>query len=72
MQLQAIGELPEGTAGKSLTDFKDAGRIAPWAKEAVELFVITGVISGSRGMLFPEATSSRAQMTQLLYNILAK
>ncbi|HYE83774.1 MAG TPA: S-layer homology domain-containing protein, partial [Clostridia bacterium] len=70
--LKVTGQLPEGKAGKALTDFSDAGRITPWAKDAIALFTETGIISGSNGRLSPEDTGSRAQMAQLIYNLLSR
>jgi len=51
--LKVIGKLPEGTAGKSLTDFSDAGQVASWAKDAMTLFVQTGTVGGNSGKLSP-------------------
>lgn len=68
--LKAIGELPEVTAGKELTAFSDTERIAPWAKDAMTLFAGTGTISGDGGKLSPSETTNRAQMAQVLYNLL--
>lgn len=65
--LKAIGELPEGTSGKTLPAFSDAGQIAFWAKDAMTLFAETGTIGGSGGKLTPKDTSTRAQMAQVLY-----
>jgi len=70
--LKIIGELPAGNSGKILSDFSDAEDIAPWARGAMKLLVETGVISGSGGKLLPKETTTRAQMAQILYNLLAK
>jgi uncharacterized repeat protein (TIGR02543 family) len=70
--LKAIGELPEGTSGKSLSDFRDTDMIAAWARDAMTLFVETGTIGGSGGKLTPTDTTTRAQMAQVLYNLSAK
>lgn len=68
--LQAIGELPVGTSGRNLDSFSDAGQIASWAKPAIKLLVETGTVSGSEGLIKPVAGSSRAEMAQVLYNLL--
>jgi len=68
--LQAIGELPKGKSGQGLDSFGDAGQIASWAKPALKLFVETGMVSGSNGLLMPLSGSSRAEMAQVLYNLL--
>lgn len=70
--LEVIGRLPEGTAGKSLSAFSDAGQIASWAKDAMKLLVETGTVSGNTGKLYPEGTTTRAEMAQVLYNLLSK
>jgi len=36
------------------------------------LLVETGTISGSGGKLFPTSTTTRAEMAQVLYNMLSK
>lgn len=70
--LKAIGQLPEGTAGKSLSDYSDSEKIASWAKDALTLLVQTGVIHGNNGKLFPTDTTTRGEMAQVLYNLLSK
>ena len=70
--LKVIRRLPEGTAGKPLSSFADAENVASWAKEAMTLLVETGTISGNRGKLSPTNTTTRAEMAQVLYNLLSK
>lgn len=71
--LNVMGELPADAAtGKSVTDYSDAAAIAPWAMDAMKLFVGTGTVSGSEGKLAPENMSNRAQMAQLLFNLLSR
>lgn len=84
--LKVIGQLPgihgravseaddqlQGDSGKTLDQFTDAGDIAPWAVEAMKLLVETGTVSGSNGKLNPTGTTTRAQMAQVLYNLLSK
>jgi hypothetical protein len=72
---QAIGEAddqPTNYSGKTLTDFIDAGDIAPWARVAMKRLVEAGIISGSGNRLSPKDTASRAQMAQVLYNLMSK
>lgn len=71
-QLQQGTKLPDGSSGKTLTDFTDAGRIDSWAEAAMTLLVKTGIAGGSGGKLSPTATATRAEMAQVLYNLLAK
>lgn len=70
--LKAIGQLPGGASGRTLSSFNDAGEIAPWAKEAMKYLVETGTISGSSGKLNPGDIATRAQMAQMVYNLLSK
>jgi len=64
--------LPQGDSGKSLSSFSDAGQIASWAKDAMALLVETGVVSGNNGMLTPTSTATRAEMAQMVYNLLSR
>lgn len=70
--LKAIEQLPEGDSGKNLSDFTDAGDIASWANDAMTLLVKTGIAGGSNGALNPSGTTTRAEMAQVLYNLLGK
>ncbi|MCL6558465.1 MAG: S-layer homology domain-containing protein, partial [Firmicutes bacterium] len=70
--IKAIGQLPTGTSGKALSDFTDASNVADWAEEAMTLLVKTGTIGGSNGALAPLSTTTRAEMAQVLYNLLGK
>lgn len=76
--LNVIGQLPQeqklpvGSSGKTLSDFSDADNIASWAKDAITLLVKTGTVSGSGGKLSPTDTTTRAEMAQVLYNLLMK
>ncbi|HWQ79509.1 MAG TPA: S-layer homology domain-containing protein [Anaerovoracaceae bacterium] len=70
--LKEIGRLPEGTSGKPLSSFNDADGVASWAKEALTLLAQTGTVAGSGGKLAPTGTTTRAEMAQVLYNLLGK
>ena len=70
--LKHLDELPEGTSGKKASDFSDADLVASWAKEAVSLLVEKGLISSDGNKLKPLDTANRAELAQLLYNILAR
>ncbi len=70
--LKAIGQLPQGTSGKTLSDFSDSGSLASWAKDAMALLVETGIVTGSNDKLSPAGTATRAEMAQLLYQLLGK
>lgn len=68
--LKVIGQLPQGDSGKTLLDFADASQVALWAQEAISSLVSTGMVAGSGGKLNPEGTSTRAEMAQVLFNLL--
>lgn len=68
--LKAIGQLPQGDSGKTLSDFTDARQIDTWAKDAMAALVETGIISGSNGALTPTGAATRAEMAQMLYHLL--
>ncbi len=70
--LKVIDELPEESGGKSLVSFSDADQIEGWAAEAMKQFAETGIVSGSAGKLYPSDTTTRAEMAQVLYNLLNK
>ncbi len=70
--LKSTGNLPQGKSGKTTADFSDSSEIASWAKDAMTLLVETGTVSGSGGKLSPTATTTRAEMVQVLYYLLAK
>ncbi len=70
--LAQIGELPTGDSGKDLTAFSDGDKVAAWATDAVTLLTETGTITGNDGKLRLTETTTRAQMSQVLYNLLSK
>ncbi|MPM38896.1 hypothetical protein SDC9_85527 [bioreactor metagenome] len=70
--LKAIDQLPQGDSRKTLSDFTDSESISSYAQEAMAYLVETGVIGGNNGLLSPTVTTTRAQMAQVLYNLLAK
>lgn len=70
--LNALGKLPETTNSKTLSSFSDASSVSDYAEEAMTALVKSGVIAGSNGTLDPHGQSSRAQMVQVLYNLLSR
>jgi hypothetical protein len=70
--LENIGKLPHGNSGETLSSFNDAEKVAPWAKDAMTLLVQTGTVGGNAGQLTPASTTVRAEMAQVLYNLLSK
>jgi hypothetical protein len=70
--LKVIGKLPENGSDKKLTDFSDNESVASWAKEALDHLVKAGMINGCDGKLTPSETANRAQMAQVIYNLITK
>ena len=68
----ALGEWPEADGAGTLAVFGDAGLIANYAHEAMVMLYKAGVISGSGGKLDPLGQSTRAQMAEVLYNLLSQ
>ncbi len=69
--LGILDELPEAAGSKTTSDFGDAGLISSYAQEAMNALVQAGIISGSGGKLNPTGTTTRAEMAQVLYNLLS-
>lgn len=70
--LGVLSELPSDQSAASLASYSDAGQIAGYAQEAFRQLAGAGVITGSNGKLGPQETSTRAQVAQILYNLLSK
>ncbi len=70
--LKVIGQIPQGDSGKTVSDFTDCDSIAPWATEPMTALIKAGTITGSGRTLNPTGTTTRAEMAQVLYNLLGK
>ena len=70
--LKIIGSLPEGSSEMTMADFTDVEQIKSWAKEAITLLVEKGTITGSSGKLNPTRKTTRAEMGQVMFNLLSK
>lgn len=70
--LGSINKLPAANNSKTLSGFSDHDAIAPYATDAMNRLIKAGTINGSNGKLTPNATTSRAEMTQVLYSLLAE
>jgi hypothetical protein len=68
--LKILGQLPQSDSGSDLSGYSDASQINSWAKDAMTHLVKTAVIGGSAGKLSPQDMTTRAEMAQILYNIL--
>ncbi|MGF7059921.1 S-layer homology domain-containing protein [Brassicibacter mesophilus] len=70
--LKIIGSLPEGSSEMTMADFTDAEQIESWAKQAITLLIEKGTITGSAGELNPTRRATRAEMAQIMFNLLSK
>jgi hypothetical protein len=74
--LKVMKQLPETNKpdkvglGRTLSEFTDEGEIASWAREAMTLLVETDTVSGNAEKLTPLHTTTRAEMAQVLYNLM--
>jgi hypothetical protein len=70
--LKIIGMLPANGGGKLVSSFSDAGDIQPWARVAIAHLAETGTITGSGGKLHPNKATTRAEIAQVLFNLLSR
>jgi len=70
--LNTLNQLPVGTSHKTLSDFTDSGDVSSWAKDSMAVLVETGIIAGNEGRLSPTATTTRAELAQVLYSLMTK
>ncbi len=69
--LKTMNKLPS-TNSSSIKSYSDEDQIASYAKTAINVLTVDGTVSGSSGKINPTVSSNRAQMAQLLYNLLSK
>jgi hypothetical protein len=70
--LKLMGKRPQGETVKTLLDFPDSGTVDIWAKEEISLLVENGIVNGKNGALKPQDSTTRAEMAQVLYNIIKR
>ena len=68
--LDVLGDLPKSDMGGALSDFSDTNIISDYAKNPIEVLIGGGIIAGSDGKIDPLGSATRAQMAQVLYNLL--
>lgn len=71
VMLYRLSGSPALPADSTLSDWQDAGSVAPWAAEAVGWAVSQQLLQGSGGKLSPLDTVTRAQAAQILARFLA-
>ncbi|WP_418791817.1 leucine-rich repeat protein [Phosphitispora sp. TUW77] len=69
--LKVIDEVPNSVNDNQLSSFNDAADIAEWAEEATSTLIKAGVVSGNNNSLYPGTSTTRAEIAQLLYNLLS-
>lgn len=69
--LNLLGETPDGTRTLPIANYLDADQVAPWATEATQTLVDAAIVSGSDNLLRPESNTTRAEIAQILYHLLA-
>ena len=70
--LKAIEEVPDEVNSTALSGFDDAAQIAPWANEALTALVHSGTVTGYQNCLSPNLATTRAEVAQVLFNLLTK
>ena len=68
--LGVIKALPESTPTINMNQFSDNGTISSYALMPTKTFVERGFASGHGGMIEPKTLATRAEMAELLYNLL--
>ncbi|MGG1635413.1 S-layer homology domain-containing protein [Paenibacillus sp. NRS-1760] len=70
--LEVFGELPKAETNVAVSSFSDSDQIASYASDAFKALVEGGIITGNNSKLSPKDVSTRAQVAQVLYNLLSK
>ncbi|WP_438348519.1 S-layer homology domain-containing protein [Paenibacillus sp. FA6] len=70
--LDVLGELPSDKTAVTISSFSDAGKIADYAREALQALVERGVVTGTSNKLNPQELTTRAQAAQVIYNLLSR
>lgn len=70
--IKVTGLVPKSGSGNKISSFADAASVDTWALEAMTNLAEAGIISGSNGKLVPKNLATRAEMAQMLFNLLAK
>lgn len=55
--------------GNGIKKFADKQEVSPWALEATNYFVESGILNGKGNILAPKEKATRAELAQILYNI---
>ncbi|MFC6333514.1 S-layer homology domain-containing protein [Paenibacillus septentrionalis] len=69
--LDVLGELPSTSSTSGLSTYADADQVAPYAQEALQVFVESGTLQGHNNQLNPKGNATRAELAQVLYRLLS-
>ena len=70
--LEQLEEMPLPEDPNRIMEFQDVSSLSAWAKEPAFLLYQSGIIEGSNNLLNPKGTATRAEMAQILYNLLTE
>ena len=70
--LKVIDEVPSEHINKPITSFNDEDQVASWANEAMSALYKAGIVTGNNNYLNPRTSTTRAEIAQVLYNLLSK
>lgn len=70
--LNQLDEMPLPEDPNRIMEFQDESSLSAWAKEPTLLLYQSGIIEGSNNQLNPKGTATRAEMAQILYNLLTE
>ncbi len=68
--LEKVNKLPKGSSGQTTVNYIDKDKIADYAIKPMEYLIKAGAIKGDNGKLNPTTTTTRAQLAQVLYNLM--
>lgn len=70
--LVTLDEVPGPRLDLDLEDYQDGSGFAFWAREGVTALVQGGIVGGYNQHLYPHSPSTRAEIAQLLHNLLVR
>lgn len=73
--LTVMNEMPavdDSSARPALESFADAALVSEWAKPGISEMIRNGVISGADNRIMPKDMTTRAEMAQVLYQLLGR
>ena len=68
--LSSMNRLPKAHRQIVFSDFEDADLVSAWAKESMSAFIEARIVGETEEKLSPLSPATRAEMAQILYNLL--